>query len=288
MHQSPGVGVAGIGEKLARRGAFHQTPGVHDAHHVRHFGHHAQIVGDQQHGHAAFPALVQDQAQDLALDGGVQGGGGLVGQQQFGAAGQSHGDHHPLAHAAGKLVGIVVIAAVRRGNAHIREEAFRLAAGFGPAHAQVQAQGLGHLFAHAQHGIERGHGLLKDHAHATAPDTAQLFFRQTEQVFAAQQRPAAEHGGFRREAQHGAGREAFAAAGLAYQTGDGRRGQLKMHVAHGGQQTSLKGEVHGKVFQPEQGGGVRRGAEKISGGCRHEYLLYNRDAPRNLTPPMSG
>ena len=56
--------------------------------------------------------------------------------------------------------------------------AFRLAAGFGPAHAQVQAQGLGHLFAHAQHGIERGHGLLKDHAHAAAPDAAQLLFRQ--------------------------------------------------------------------------------------------------------------
>ena len=48
-----------------------------------------QIVEDRQH---------------LQLDGDVERRGRLVGDQQIGLAGQHHGDHHPLAHAAGQLV----------------------------------------------------------------------------------------------------------------------------------------------------------------------------------------
>ncbi len=44
------------------------------------------------------------QLQDLRLDGDVERGGGLVGDQQVGLVGERHGDHHPLALAAGELV----------------------------------------------------------------------------------------------------------------------------------------------------------------------------------------
>ena len=48
----------------------------------------------------------QQQLQDLVLDGDVERGGRLVGEQQLGRAGERDGDHHALAHAAGKLVRI--------------------------------------------------------------------------------------------------------------------------------------------------------------------------------------
>ena len=48
---------------------------------------------------------VHHQLQDLGLDGHVERGGRLIGNQH-GVAGQRHGDHGALAHAAGELVGI--------------------------------------------------------------------------------------------------------------------------------------------------------------------------------------
>src|SRR3712207_7903520 len=45
-----------------------------------------------------------EEAQDLSLDGHVKRGGGLVGDQEVGLAHQRHGDHRPLAQAAGELV----------------------------------------------------------------------------------------------------------------------------------------------------------------------------------------
>ncbi len=43
--------------------------------------------------------------QELGLDGHVQGRGGLIGNDEPGVAGQPHGDHGPLPHAAAELVG---------------------------------------------------------------------------------------------------------------------------------------------------------------------------------------
>jgi len=36
------------------------------------------------------------QIEDLGLDGHIEGRGGFIGDEQAGAARQSHGDHHPL------------------------------------------------------------------------------------------------------------------------------------------------------------------------------------------------
>ncbi|MNL76534.1 hypothetical protein D3C87_2025170 [compost metagenome] len=47
--------------------------------------------------------LVQ-QRHDLRLHRHIQCGGRLIGNQQLGPAQQCHGDHHALAHAAGKLM----------------------------------------------------------------------------------------------------------------------------------------------------------------------------------------
>ena len=59
---------------------------------------------------SARPELAHHAAhevQDLGLDRDVEGGGRLVGDEQLRVAGERHGDHHPLPHAAGELVRVV-------------------------------------------------------------------------------------------------------------------------------------------------------------------------------------
>ena len=60
------------------------------------------------------------QRQDLRLDGDVEGGGRLVGDQQLRPADECHRDHDPLPHAARKLVRVRVHALLRIGHAHAR------------------------------------------------------------------------------------------------------------------------------------------------------------------------
>src|SRR3546814_4618680 len=57
-------------------------------------GHHAEVVGDQHHAHAELAANVGDQLQHLGLDGDVERGGRLVGDQQLRPAGQRRSEEH--------------------------------------------------------------------------------------------------------------------------------------------------------------------------------------------------
>ena len=70
----------------------------------------AEIVRDQHQRHAELALQLGQQVQDLRLDGHVERGGRLVGDDQLGPAHQRHGDHHALAQAAGELVRILAAA----------------------------------------------------------------------------------------------------------------------------------------------------------------------------------
>jgi hypothetical protein len=65
----------------------------------------------------------------------------------FGIAGQRHGDHHALAHAAGELVRIVVDAPLRLGMPTRRSISTARARARRARQALVQAQHLGDLLA---------------------------------------------------------------------------------------------------------------------------------------------
>ena len=74
-----------------------------------------------------------------------------------------HRDHHPLPHAAGELVRIVLEPLSRRtgcrpGSSSSTARAERLRAG----HALVHLQHLGDLPADGEHGVQRRHRLLED------------------------------------------------------------------------------------------------------------------------------
>ena len=64
-----------------------------------------EVVGDEEDGHSHLPVQPLQQGQYLGLNGDIQRRGGLVRQQQTGPGHNGGGDHHPLEHSAGELVG---------------------------------------------------------------------------------------------------------------------------------------------------------------------------------------
>ena len=79
------------------------------AHHVDPVGEaadDAEIVGDEDDRHAEPALQVGEQRQDLRLDGDVERGRRLVGDQDVRIVGERHGDHHALALAARQFVRI--------------------------------------------------------------------------------------------------------------------------------------------------------------------------------------
>ena len=121
-------GWRGRANSARRRRPLDDVAGVHDDDLVAGLGDDAEIVRDEQQRHAELASQPRQQLEDLRLDGDVERGGRLVGDEQRRAAGERHGDHHALAHAAGHLVRIVVDAPLGIGDADQPEELGRLGA----------------------------------------------------------------------------------------------------------------------------------------------------------------
>ena len=172
--QADGVGVLRIFKHLVGGAVLHDLAAVHDLHRVRVPGHDAQIVGDDDQRRAeALPQLVQ-LLQHLGLDGDVQGGGGLVADEDVGVAAHAHGDHGPLLHPAGKFMGILFDPLFRIGNIHPAQQLHRLLKRLFFLHPLVDAQGFGDLVPNGHHRVQGGGCLLKDHTDLTAPNLSHL------------------------------------------------------------------------------------------------------------------
>ncbi|MNQ36143.1 hypothetical protein D3C85_496580 [compost metagenome] len=169
-------------EQLFARCLFDDATALHDTYAMRNSLHKVQIVADQQQRHAQAGLQFLEQFEDFQLNGHVQRGGRLVGDQQFRLVGQGHGDHHPLTLAAGQFVGQGLEALVRLGDAdHLQQ--FQGAFGRDlAAQALVDAQHLVDLLFDRVQRIERGHRLLEDHRNPVAANVANGFFFQVQQV----------------------------------------------------------------------------------------------------------
>ena len=172
------VGVARRAEQIADRRLLHLAARIHHHHALGDFGDDAEIVGDQDDGGADAVLEVAHQVQDLRLDGHVERRGRLVGDQELRIAGERHGDHHALAHAAGELVRIFAHAALRLGDADQGEHLDRALLGRVPVEPLMQLQRLADLPADGQHRIEARHRLLEDHADLVAADVAHRALRR--------------------------------------------------------------------------------------------------------------
>ena len=153
---------------------FYHAAGIHYGDAVRDLRDHGKIVRDEEHGQAELGAELGEEIEDLGLDGDIERGGGLVGDEQLRAIHDCHGDHHTLAHAAGELVRIVAGAANGLGDGDVGHGLDGEASGFVFRASAVSQNGFGDLVADAHHGIQSGHWFLEDHGDAGA---AQLTHR---------------------------------------------------------------------------------------------------------------
>ena len=153
-------------EEVAHSGPLDDLAGIHDGDIVCHLGHHAEIVGDQHDGRAGVAAQAAHQVEDLRLDGDVERRRRLVGDQELRPAGQRHGDHGALAHAARELVWIVVDPLLGAGDSHQLQHFDGARAGCRSVESLMAPDRLDDLVADRVGGVERGHRLLEDHRQA--------------------------------------------------------------------------------------------------------------------------
>ncbi len=115
--QLPRVSMLRVREHLGDRSLLDDLARRHHADAVGDLAHDAEIVGDEQHGHAEPRLHLGEQLQDLRLHGDVEGRGRLVGDEQVRLVGERHGDHDALALPARELVRISAEAALRLADA---------------------------------------------------------------------------------------------------------------------------------------------------------------------------
>jgi hypothetical protein len=164
-------------------------PGLHDAallHHgdpVAQVTHDSEIVGDDEVAHAAFLLELEEEVEDLSLDRDVQGGHGLVADDELGLQRQGPGDADALQLAARE--GARSAVAQSRVDAHPLQERTSPPAALGSVVEAMDGPGLGHDVADREAWVDRGVGVLVDELDVP-PHAAQLGPLQAEQVLPAE------------------------------------------------------------------------------------------------------
>ena len=93
-----------LGEDVLGGAFLDDLAGLHDVDALGHLAHDAEVVGDEQHGHAHLALQLLQELEDLRLDGDVEGRRRLVGDQQVRLVGECHGDHDALTLSARQLM----------------------------------------------------------------------------------------------------------------------------------------------------------------------------------------
>ena len=109
-------------DHLARRPALHQHAAVEHRDLVGVLVDEREIVGDEQDGEPVAARKAGDDVEHLPLDGDVERGRRLVGDQEFRLVDERVGDHDALAHAARQLVRIGAQDLLRLAKADAMEQ----------------------------------------------------------------------------------------------------------------------------------------------------------------------
>ena len=139
-------------------------------------------MGDQQECSAALSGGATQQVEHLRLNGDVEGGGRLVGNDHGRLAREGHGDHGALAHATRELVRVLPGALLWLRDLDLLEIADGQLMRLFPAQLAVGNDHLGDLLANRGDRVERRERLLEDHADATATNRAQLIFAEANEL----------------------------------------------------------------------------------------------------------
>ena len=98
------VGMARRSEKVRHLVGFDYFAFPHHRDIVGDLAHDAEVVGNEEHRHMMARLQLLQKLQDLGLHRNIEGGRRFIGDKKTGPIGERHGDHHPLALAAGELM----------------------------------------------------------------------------------------------------------------------------------------------------------------------------------------
>ena len=222
--------MARSGKDLRHGPGLDDLPGVHHVDKIHAAGDEAEIVRDEQHGHARLGGKGIDQFQHLLLRRHVKRGGRLVGHQQVGRGGKRHRDHAPLLLSARKLARIGVGGALRIGQACPRQQLDDSRVLRRTVH--LARQGLPDLVADTHDGIERV-GRILEHV-----GNARRNLDRTGDRGAV--------GG--RKSHERKGRERLSASRFAHERHTPVLRHREAHVAHGYDLAPVAPEGHPQVF----------------------------------------
>jgi hypothetical protein len=233
-------------------------------------------VGDQHDRRVQGVAQLAQQTQDLRLDGDVQRGGRLVGDDDLRVAGDRHGDDDALAQAARELVRVLLepLLGVRDAD-HVEQLDGALVGGV-LGDVEVRTQGLAQLPADRVDRVQRRHRLLEDHRDLVAADLLHVLLFEVRQVALAQAELAGDPAGLGQQAQHRHRRDGLAGPGLP-DHGDDLAG---LHV----EPDALDG-VHDAVLGLERHAEVRDRQDRSghAGDVRRSCFSAHQDALRGGT-----
>ena len=216
-----------------------------------------EVVGDEQVRRAELLLKVGEKVEDLCLNRDIEGGDGLVADDQLRAQGEGAGDADTLALTAGELVRVAVD--VLGVEAHDVEKGRDVADALLPlGHEAVDDERLGDDLADGHARVERGVRVLEDVLHVAAHRLEFLLLHLGHVV------TTEEDGsrGWGREAHDAAAGRRLAAAGLADEA-EGLAGiDVKAHVLDGldllllaAEDARVDGELLGEMLDVKQGFG---------------------------------
>ena len=173
------------------------------------------------------------QLQNLGLNGHVQSGGRLVGNQDVRLAGQGHGDHDPLTHTAGELVGVLLHPFFRLVDVDQPQHFHGPLPGLLFVAARVQQNRFHQLVADGVGGVQGGHGILKNNGDPVAPNLLHAVLADTHQLLPVELYGAGDNfAGFFQNLQDGVGGDGLAGAGFPHNAQHLAPLQLKGHAVH--------------------------------------------------------
>ena len=248
------VGVAGVGKDLCRAPGLDDFAVLHHADPIGDPAHDGQVVGDEEHRHALGRLQLCQKLKDLGLDRDVERRGGFVGDQEVGAVGERHGDHHPLPLPARKLVGIGAEAAFRVLDPHLVKEVQHPTPRVRTGNALVEREAFGKLLFQRVERVEGGHRLLEDEADIVAADIAEPLFAGAHHLLAIVADGAGDGGAVAEERDGRKRRHRFAGARFADERHRLALGEAEGDALHGLGHGSVLAEADPKVADVENRG----------------------------------
>ena len=233
-------------------------------------------MADEHDAHAFLIAQAAQQVENLRLNGDVEGGGGLVGDEQARLAAQGHGDEHALAHAAGELVRVAVEALGGRRDAHLVEGMDGFLTRGGAGESAMALEHLEEVLAHRFDRVERGHGVLEDHGDLGAAHAAALLGAHGKHVLAGKlELVGLDLGVLGQKAHDRLHGDALARAGLTHDGEELAVEDREVHASHGLDEAAVRVERGAQVAHAQQLAARRRRAH--GGGLvvlsSHRYPL---------------